>query len=210
LLLRHFLSELEKFGGISEDFLSRIHPPSLTLVEETEHPKEEAIVAIPPEIEFRAPQQKSVLTSWFLIAVGILIFGLFIWMTMNLGYTQMEKVGEKYSQPFINFKNLKDRQKRGEPPPIPTLPESEEPPTPEISPSENPSNEAIESPNTKIDAERPRSNPPSETSPPKPRAPAVFIPRPPPPRLVEPPPPSGNEPLPPDIDLEIPEAESEN
>jgi len=210
LLLRHFLSELEKFGGISEDLLSRFNPPALTLVDETEQPKEEAIVAIPPEIEFRAPQQKSVLTSWFLIAVGILIFGLFIWMAMNLGYTQMEKVGEKYSQPFINFKNLKDRQKRGEPPPIPPVPESEEPPTPENSPSENPNNEPIESPNTKIDAERPRSNPPSETSPPKPRAPAVFIPRPPPPRLVEPPPPSGNEPLPPDIDLEIPEAESEN
>ena len=211
-LFTYFLSELEKFGGISDEIANRLGTKSLELIEDPSLHKEEAIVAIPKEIELRTAKKSSLLASWQMIALVIIFFGLFIWLAMDLGYTQMEKVGEKYSQPFINFKNLKERQKRGE---LPLPPRSDEPAevqTPEPTSAESltvaPSEPTFIQ---KKQGEQPSTLPP-RPAPQGPRAkpPAVFIPRPPPTKLIEPSPPSPEELSAPDIDQPIPGTENRN
>ncbi len=210
-LFTYFLSELEKFGGMPDEIANRLDKKSLELIDDPSLLKEEAIVAIPKEIQLRSLKKSGLLASWQIIALVIIFFCLFIWLAMDLGYTQMEKVGDKYSQPFINFKNLKERQKRGElPPPRPPEPIEVQPSEPTSAESSKvaPSEPAFMQ---KKQGEQPSTLPPRPApQAPREKPPAVFIPRPPPAKLIDPSPPPPEELAAPEIDQPIPGTENRN
>lgn len=112
-MAREFLSELSRFGKLPQNLglggeaepISEppLSDPSLISI------VEEKLETSTKPIEIKQPYTLPKGIQAILITIGI---GLFIWAAMTLGFKQMETVGDKYSKPFVNFKNQKDLEKQ--------------------------------------------------------------------------------------------------
>ena len=115
---REFFNELSRFGRLPDNmgldqgpgspFAStpKLEPSSSSEIDILEGTSEPYIKPLPAPKPFVVPK--------WIQAISLLIaVGLFIWAAMTIGFVQMETVGDKYSRPFVNFKNQKELEKNG-------------------------------------------------------------------------------------------------
>ncbi|MEI8027219.1 MAG: hypothetical protein WCI18_12805 [Pseudomonadota bacterium] len=142
---REFSTELSRFGRIPETMrsdgnqgypsdslpnLGPTDPSDIDIIEEK----------LGNYIPSSAVSKPFVVPKWIQAILLLIGVGIFIWAAMTIGFVQMETVGDKYSKPFVNFKNQKELEKRGllpvpaNPAPSPfdtAMPPGEAPQTPE-------------------------------------------------------------------------------
>lgn len=115
---REFSTELSRFGRIPENMRSDVNhgypSDSLQNLGASDSSEVEIIAEkLGTHIPSPAVSKPFVVPKWIQAILLLIGVGIFIWATMTIGFLQMETVGDKYSKPFVNFKNQKELEKSG-------------------------------------------------------------------------------------------------